>query len=103
MGAATCLSCARRTVGSATICARDVSGPLDRPDPQVLQRHGHLGNLVVGRGGVTAAIGHDHAADRDAIPADSPTPACVSLCPVMSCPGEVCVGHICDLGSAEMP
>jgi hypothetical protein len=38
----------------------------------VLQRHGHPGNLVVGRGAVTAAIGHDHAADRDAIPADSP-------------------------------
>jgi hypothetical protein len=47
----------------------------------VLQRHGHPGNLVVGRGAVTAAIGHDHAADRDAIPADSPTPTYVSLCP----------------------
>jgi hypothetical protein len=47
----------------------------------VLQRHGHLGNLVVGRGAVTAATGHDHAADRAAIPADSPTPTCV---PVMS-------------------
>jgi hypothetical protein len=38
------------------------------PGPQVLQRHGHPGNLVVGRGAVTAAIGHDHAVGRDAIP-----------------------------------
>jgi hypothetical protein len=38
----------------------------------VLQRHGHPGNLVIGRGAVTAAIGHDHAVGRDAIPADSP-------------------------------
>jgi hypothetical protein len=42
------------------------------PDAQVLQRHGHPGNLVIGRGAVTAAIGHDHAVGRDAIPADSP-------------------------------
>jgi hypothetical protein len=35
--------------------------------PQVLQRHGYPGNLVVGRGAVTAAIGHDHAVGRDAI------------------------------------
>ena len=58
-------------------------GPIRRlgvvPGPQVLQRHGHPGNLVVGRGAVTAAIGHDHAAGRDAIPADSPTPTCVSV------------------------
>jgi len=56
------------------------------PDPRVLQRHGHAGNFVVGRGAVTAAIGHDHAADRDAIPADSPhapRPTPVSLCPVI--------------------
>jgi hypothetical protein len=51
------------------------------PDPQVLQRHGHPGNLVVGRGAVTAAVCHDRAADRAAVPADSPTPTCV---PVMS-------------------
>jgi hypothetical protein len=42
------------------------------PDAQVLQRHGHPGNLVIGCGAVTAAIGHDHAAGRDIIPADSP-------------------------------
>ncbi len=40
-------------------------GPGTVPDFQVLQRHGHPGNLVAGRGVVTAAIGHDHAADRD--------------------------------------
>jgi hypothetical protein len=38
----------------------------------VLQRHGHPGNLVVGHDAGTAAVGHDHAAGRDAIPADSP-------------------------------
>ena len=37
---------------------------------QVLQRHGHPGNLVVGRGAGTAAIGHDRAADRAATAAD---------------------------------
>ena len=54
------------------------------PDPLVPQRHGHPGNLVVGRGAVTAAKGHDHAADRDAIPVNSPTPTCISPCLVMS-------------------
>ena len=43
------------------------------PDAQVLQRHGHPGNLVIGRGAVTAAIGHDHAVGRDAVPVDSPS------------------------------
>jgi hypothetical protein len=49
-------------------------GPGIVPDSQVLQRHGRPGNLAVGRGAVTAATGHDHAAGRDAIPADSPRP-----------------------------
>jgi len=35
------------------------------PDRQVLQRRSHPGNFVVGRGAVTAVMGHDHAADRD--------------------------------------
>jgi hypothetical protein len=47
--------------------------------PQVLKRHGHPGNLVVGRGAVTAAGGHDHVAGCDAIAADSPTPTCVVM------------------------
>ena len=47
------------------------------PGPQVLQRHGDPGNLVVGHGAITAATDHDHAAGRDAIPADSPTPTCI--------------------------
>jgi hypothetical protein len=33
-------------------------GPGIVPDPQVLQRQGHQVNLVVGRGAVTAALGH---------------------------------------------
>jgi hypothetical protein len=38
----------------------------------------------IGCRAITAAMGHDHAAGRDAIPADSPTPTCFSLCPVIS-------------------
>ena len=69
-GAATCPSCARRTIGVQPSLHGIYPGPGIVPDPQVLQRHGHPGNLVVGRGAVTTAIGHDRAADRAATAAD---------------------------------
>jgi hypothetical protein len=53
-------------------------GPGIVPGPQVLKRHGHPGDLVLGRA-ATAAVGHDHVAGRDAIPADSPTPTYVVM------------------------
>jgi len=36
-------------------------GPGIVPDPQIPQRHGHPGDLVVGRGAVAAAVDSDHA------------------------------------------
>lgn len=76
--------CARRTTGQQPSVRGNYPGPGIVPDSKVLQRHSHPRNLEVGRGAATQAIGNDHAADRDAVPADSPTPMCVSLCPVIS-------------------
>ena len=69
-GAATCPSCARRTIGVLASLHGICPGSGVVLGPQVLQRHGHPGNLVVGRGAVTAAIGHDRAADRAATAGD---------------------------------
>jgi hypothetical protein len=45
--------------------------------PQVLQRHGHPGNLVVGRGAVTAAVGHDQWPAATPFLPIRPTSTCV--------------------------
>lgn len=48
-------------------CTGSIRAQESFPRPSGLQRHGHPGNLVIGCGAVTAAMGHDHAVARDVI------------------------------------
>jgi hypothetical protein len=52
--------------------------PADSPEVVAIAQIRWHGTLVAAPS-VTVAVGHDHAADRDAIPADSPTPTSRSL------------------------
>jgi hypothetical protein len=67
-----------RTCASEAACTG--CGVVSRRVHSSYQRQ--LADTASGRGAVTAAIGHDHAADRDAIPADSPTPTSVRCVPL---------------------
>jgi hypothetical protein len=52
------------------VCNHRCTGPRSRncPGPQVLHRHSHPGDLVVGRGAVTAAVDHDYAVATPFLP-----------------------------------